>query len=148
MNGQSQNTNTHFQHSLSTKANPSVIWKIWTDVAEWPRWDQGLKAASMKGPFQLGAKGRLVPDKGPKSRFKITQFEEGRSYTMRTNLPLGSLEIHRYLKQKDGQWYFTHEVRFRGLLKNWFGKKFGERYRKLLPEVMQSIEEIAESHRS
>lgn len=138
-------TATSFSHTLSTTAPSDTIWKIWTDVPNWPEWDAGLREAMLKGPFEVGTKGRLRPDKGPRASFKITALEKGKSYRFETGIPFGKLVIIREMEEKDGILFFTHKVSFTGLFKKFFAKKFGERYRKMLPEVMSTIKHMAES---
>jgi len=133
-----------FQHTEKTTAPSSAIWEIWTNVPNWSNWVSGLKAAELKTKFSEGAKGKLTPDKGPKARFKIVDVTEGIGYTLKTKIPFGWLNAKRTLESKNGSTYFTHEVGFTGLLKKVFFKKFGKRYEKMLPQVMQEISKIAE----
>ncbi len=135
---------TQFSHTVSTTASAEKIWSIWTDVPNWHQWDTGLQSATLDAPFQLGAKGKLVPDRGPKSKFKISALEEGRSYTFKTRIPFGWLIVRRFMEKKDGQLFFTHEVEFTGLFKRAFAKRFGPRYKEMLPVVMQNIKVLAE----
>ena len=137
-------TNTHFSHAITTTARPETIWSIWTDVSNWHTWDDGLKTAELDGPFAIDTHGRLIPDKGPKSKFVITDLVPGQSYTFRTKLPLGSLYVKRFLTEQNGQTVFTHEVWFTGLTKGIFGRALGRNYRTILPTVMQKINAIAE----
>ena len=80
------------------------------------------KQVRSAGSFVLGAKGRLIPLKGPKARFKITQFDPGKSYTFKTKLPFGGLYVKRYWEQKEGKTFFTHEVWFDGWSARFFAK--------------------------
>jgi len=137
-------TNKHFWNTLETTADPSDIWSIWTNVNQWKTWDSGLKDAMMNEAFQLNAKGEIISLEGRKSKFKIVEIEEGVSYTFKTNLPLGGLYVKRYLSQKNGLNYFTHEVWFKGLTSGIFAKMFGTKFKEMLPEVMANIQEIAE----
>lgn len=105
-----QSTNTRFSHSLRTSASPERIWQIWADVPNWYTWDSGLKSARLDGDFVLNATGRLTPDRGRSSKFKIVAFEAGRSYTFRTRLPLGGLYVKRTLSAEADGTVFTHEV--------------------------------------
>lgn len=146
LNAKTQDSSPHtFSFTLRTHAPSSVIWETWTDVDRWHEWDLGLKEASLEGKFELGAKGKLVPDKGPRAKFKIVSLQEGRSYAFRTGLPLGSLEVERYLEQKGHELEFTHKVKFKGLTKGIFAKSFGKRYQELLPKVLNKIKSIAET---
>ena len=140
-----QQTNYHFKRTDSTTASSIKVWNIWTDVANWKQWDKGLKEAVLKGDFKVGAKGKLIPDKGPKSKFIITEVIPEQSYTFKTKIPFGWLVIKRYLEVREGVTYFTHDVRFTGLLKKALGNKLGKSYRAMLPSVMNEIKSIAES---
>lgn len=138
-------SNKHFWHTLETSASPDIIWKIWSDVPNWKDWDDGLKDAKLKGEFKKGTKGFIFPKKGRKSKFKIVEFEEGKSYTFKTNLPLGGLYVKRTLEVRDGKTFFTHEIWFKGITKRIFAKALGQDFREILPEVMEKIKLIAET---
>ena len=140
-----QPTGYRFSHTDSTSASPDRIWDIWTDVPNWKQWDTGLKEARLEGDFATGAKGTLIPDRGPKSRFVISELVPGQSYTFRTRIPFGWLVVKRTLKTAPDRTYFTHDVEFTGLLKRVLGQRLGRRYRVMLPTVLQTIKQIAEA---
>jgi hypothetical protein len=142
--GISQKTLTEFKYTEYTTASAESIWKIWTDVPNWQQWDDGLKAAELQGAFVTGAKGKLIPDKGPRARFFIAALEEGKSYTFKTKFPFGFLVIKRTLSTENELTAFTHEVSFTGLLKKPFARSLGKRYQTMLPEAMLKIKMIAE----
>jgi len=141
--GQTQ-SNKHFWHTMETSASPSDIWKIWTDVPNWKDWDSGLKDAEMTDDFRLDAKGIIISLEGRKSKFTVVEYEEGKSYTIKTKLPLSSLYVKRFWEEKNGKIYFTHEVWFKGLTAGIFAKAFGGEFRKMLPVVLENIKKIAE----
>jgi hypothetical protein len=139
-----QQSNTHFSYTIETTAPPEAIWRIWTDVPNWKTWDDGLKTAELDGPFIANTKGALIPDKGPQSRFVLTEVVPGQTYTFRTKLPLGALYVKRLLSMQNGKTAFTHEVWFTGLTKGIFGRALGRNYRQILPGVMEKIRVLAE----
>lgn len=139
-------SNKHFWHTVETTAKPSEIWAVWMDVPNWKNWDTGLKDASAKEPLRLGTKGTILSLENRKSKFKVVEFTEGKSYTYKTKLPLGSLYVKRYVQTKNGTTTFTHEVWFKGLTAGIFAKAFGEKFRKMLPDVLLNIKKIAEAN--
>lgn len=139
-----QQTNTHFSHTLGTLAPPARIWQLWSDVPNWPRWDNVLKTAKLNGPFATGTSGMVIPDRGLRAHFTLTDVVPGQTYTIRTKLPLGSLNVKRTLTKQNGQTVFTHEVWFDGFSSGFFGWALGKRYRTILPDVMQRIKTLAE----
>lgn len=137
-------TNKHFWHTETTTATPEKIWTIWTDIPNWKNWDTGLKNAEIKNKFQLNTKGFIYSLEDRKSKFKVVEYIEGKSYTFKTNLPLGGLYVKRYLVVKDGITHFTHEVWFKGITAGIFAKVFGKDFRNKLPTVLTNIKNIAE----
>jgi hypothetical protein len=144
MQTQAQQTNYHFSHTDSTISSSDKIWQVWTDVPNWKQWDKGLKEANLEGEFKVGTKGKLVPDKGPKSNFVISELIPNKSYTFKTKIPFGWLIIKRTLEVKEGRTFFTHDVEFTGFLKKILGNKLGKNYRAMLPGVLTEIKLIVE----
>lgn len=134
----------HFWHTIETTASPENIWKIWTDVPNWYAWDAGLKQAEMSDNFDLNAKGIITSLENRKSKFKIVALEPGKSYTFKTKLPLSGLYVKRTLEIKNGKTFFTHEVRFSGLTSGIFANMFGEKFKAMLPDVMNNVKKLAE----
>lgn len=137
-------SNQHFWHTSTTSAAPEKVWELWTDVPQWKSWDTGLSDANMEGQFQLNSTREIISLEGRTSKFKVVEFTDGESYTFRTKLPLGSLCVKRYLSTEGGKTTFTHEVWFTGLTKGIFAKAFGEKFRAMLPEVLENIKHLAE----
>lgn len=138
-------TNHHFSFTIGIENKQDKVWQILTDVPNWKHWDTELKEASLEGAFCLGAKGVLTPLKGPQLKFYISELVENQSYTFKTNMPLGWLEIKRTLKTENNVTYFTDDIAFTGLLKNFFGILLGRKFRKVLPEVMDNFKKLAET---
>lgn len=133
----------HFWHTLETPASPAQVWQVWTAVDQWKEWDLGLKDAEMRSPFGLGAKGTIISLEGRRSTFKVVAFQEGQSYTFRTPLFLSSLYVRRYWLVEDGKTWLTHEVWFKGLTASLFAKRFGPKFRQVLPEVVENVSKKA-----
>jgi len=134
-----------FSHSTTTKASPQTIWAIWTDVENWANWDTELRSAQLEGSFQLGAKGLLVPKKGVKSAFEITEYVPNQSYAFTTKLPLAKLKVRRFLAETEPATKFVHEVSFSGLLGGLWSLILGGTFKDALPKVMENLRRLAEA---
>jgi Polyketide cyclase / dehydrase and lipid transport len=145
INNSSTPTPRHFWHTLSTNASSEAVWRVWTTVSEWHTWDKGLKSAALQGAFVLNAEGSIVSQNGSTSRFRITTFEDGISYTFSTALPLATLHVKRTLSQRNQRQEFTHEVWFDGLLGGIFAQMLGKNFMAILPNVMQEVKVLAEA---
>ncbi len=140
-------TNTHFYHSEESKASRDIIWDIWCDVAHWNQWDTGLADAKMDTPFSLNKEGLIISHNGRKSKFTVIEFHELSSYTIRTKLPLGILDVRRSMVPSgNGSWIITHDVCIHGASKWFFGVLLGKKFRRLLPDVVRNVKRIAEEY--
>lgn len=136
-------TDKHFWYTTTTTAPVSGVWEIWTDVPNWSLWDAGLQEATLAGPFVLGAKGTIVSD-GRKSKFTVVALTPGKSYTIKTKLPLGGLYVRRLFTETAEGNTITHEVWFKGLTSGVFARALGRNFRAMLPAVVEKVKEIAE----
>lgn len=140
-----EGTNRAFSHEVRTDASPEAIWTLWTDVTSWKDWDKGLKDAEIENAFTLGAQGKIIPHSGPSSRFKITEYIEGKSYAFETNLPFAKLEVRRIFVSRQPT-IFRHEVRFKGLFAGVWAGRFGPGFRAALPPTMEGLAVLAEQN--
>lgn len=134
-----EGTNSLFKHSVTVKASPERVWSIWMDVANWPTWDPLIKESSSAGPLKLGVQGRVVPQKGLPSRFKIVSFEPRIKWALEASLIAAKLKITRSLTIQGDFTTFTHEVEFSGFASSIFANLLGPEFRVALPEVMNRL---------
>lgn len=57
------------------------LWALLTDVDAWPSWGPSVRQATLDGDrLGPGATGTVVPAVGPALSFRITSWQEGRSW--------------------------------------------------------------------
>lgn len=67
--------------------NRGAVWRIWTDINNWPLWHGDLDDCKMVGPFEVGNHFMLKP-KGMKAvKIMITDINQGYSFTDCTVFP-------------------------------------------------------------
>lgn len=137
-------TNYHFKHSILVNNSKEKIWNYLIDVSRWKEWDSELNHAEISGSFVTGTSGILVPKKGPKLKFYLSEIIPNKSYTFVTKMPVGALVIQRILEENEQQIRFTDNIQFTGFLKRTFGILLGKGFRAVLPKVMQQFSELAE----
>src|SRR5689334_20120487 len=49
------------EHSIETTAAPEAVWRLWSDVGDWPRWNADLERAALSGPFAEGSAVTMYP---------------------------------------------------------------------------------------
>ncbi len=137
-------SNFHFNYSITVNNSQEKVWAFLTNVERWKDWDTELTESSLLGEFKLGAKGTLKPKKGFKLQFYISELTPNTSYTFRTKMPVGYLEIKRSLQQKGDFVTFNDEIQFTGFLKKVYGFLLGKGFRAVLPAVMENFKTLVE----
>lgn len=123
---------------------PVVIDRVWSEVDKWHLWDPDTKKALLNGPFEVGAKGRIVPSKGMGVPMVVTERTEGRSFTVEGYIPLFRMHFeHTVIPISNGS-EVTHRVWFSGLFAFLFGPNVAKQVRQGLPRTMQSLKLYAE----
>jgi hypothetical protein len=49
------------EHRIETTASPAIIWKFFSDVQRWKRWNAGIERIEMRGPFVAGTEFLMTP---------------------------------------------------------------------------------------
>jgi hypothetical protein len=130
--------------SRTTKATKEQIWKLWTDVTNWKKWDNDVEDSKLYGDFKDGTQGILKPSGGPKTKFITTDVIHPEKFTLRSNLPLCTMDfIHTMSETKDGL-TITHKVILKGLLSFFFSKIIGKKIAKGLPYAVENLISLAE----
>ena len=145
MNTVNIQSNYHFSISITIENTLPKVWETLIDVESWHIWDTEIVSAQLKGKFEVGSKGIMIPKKGPKLDFYISEIILHKTYTFRTKMPLGWLVIERTIAQKNDSVIFTDDIQFTGILKQLFGLLLGKGFIKVLPEVMQNFKKLAKS---
>lgn len=137
------------KYSVETTAKQSTIWRLWSDVENWKRFDTLLEYSRLDEGhyFEPGATGVIKADGANKTGFKLTQVTPGVSFTETLFVPLYQrIELKRYFeKSESGQTIFTHEVVFKGRLRFLIYAAAASQFKKELPLVMGRLKAVAES---
>lgn len=137
------------KYSVETTAKKSTIWRLWSDVEHWNKFDTLLEYSHLdQGQvFELGATGVIKADGAGKTRFELTEVTSGVSFTEKLFVPLyQSIELKRYFEKSDqGKTIFTHEVVFKGRLRFLIYMVASGSFKSELPLVMGRLKDVAEA---
>jgi hypothetical protein len=76
--------------TMQVKASPEQVWRIWSDVGTWSRWNPDVLSASIDGPFATGATGQMTTKAGGRHAITLGPVRPGRSFELETSpIPLG-----------------------------------------------------------
>lgn len=129
---------------IETEATKEQIWKVWSDVQNWNKWDNEVKSSEIKGKFEQGTIGILKPKNGPKSKFKLEYVNYPIEFISRSSLPLAKMDVTHKLTEINGKLFLTHGVEIRGVTSFLFSKIIGKKIIEELPKALRNLSKMAE----
>lgn len=126
----------------TTKASPEAIYKMWTNVASWPKQDSSISSASIDGPFKVGSKITLKPKGSPTVKVTIKQVSPNQGFTSQGKLPLAKLQFIHTIQPDGKHTKFTQSVVISGPLTGLFSRLMGKNMQKNLKARMKKMVEL------
>ncbi len=133
-----------FKETITINAPAEKIFQCYENVSEWHVWDTEIQSASIEGDFQVGAIGKLKPQKGLEAKIEITESTKPTSFTVVSKLPLCLMTFEHHLVEKDNQTEVTHAVSFKGITAFLFGRLIGSGIKKGLPVTLTGLKQFVE----
>jgi len=132
------------KEEIIINALPATIFERYADVASWKEWDSEVKESMLSGEFSEGSIGVLIPIKGPKAKFKLTEVTFNKSFTSQAKLPLCTMDFHHTLEATGYSTKVVHSVSFSGATSFLFGRLIGSQIKKSLPGTLKGLKDICE----
>jgi uncharacterized protein YndB with AHSA1/START domain len=124
-------------------ATPAEVWKVWTDVANWPRWDVSKEMARLDGPFAAGTQGWAKQRGNLGGPFTIVAVEPDRRWTSECPVPLGKIVFdHTIEPQDDERVLVAKEVEVHGGFAAMFRLLFAAKMRRDITESFAALQRI------
>jgi len=75
-------TKNSFSFTIDISAPPPLVWKIMSDVVNWPQWTPTVRKVHRKdsGPLRVGSAAWVFQPKIPPARWRVTWVEEGHGF--------------------------------------------------------------------
>jgi hypothetical protein len=121
------------------------IWKLWTDVNNWPTWHGDLEYCKMNGPFKVGNYFILKPKGAPAVKISLVEIKEGRKFTDCTHFWGAKMyDTHEIEETKDGI-RLTNTLVVTGVLKFIWIKLVAQNVALTVPQEMEALVSLAQS---
>lgn len=133
------------EHKTTILATPTVLFRIYEDVANWHTWDPDTKRAYLDGPLQLGSKGKLTPTKGNTVPMKVTEVTKDRSFTVESKIPLFRMVFEHELNSTPSGTEVVHRVTLSGPLLLILGRMLAKQIDAGLPVTLHNLKQLAEA---
>lgn len=131
-------------NTQTTTAHCDQVWRVWSDVANWPAWDDALDWATIDGPLVEGATVTLKPKGGPRSMSTVHDVVVGERFADRSRLPGARLTFMHDVRTHDAVTKITHSVDITGPLTFVWSRVLGNKIAAGLPAAMAKLAATAE----
>ena len=125
-------------HTIVTKeVTKEQMWKLFSDVNNWPNWDAGVDYAELIGKFEKGNHFMFQPKGGPKLKLAIVEAIENQKFTDCTMFPLATMYGEHTLEEVANGLKITTTMSINGPLAFLWRKMVAQKIVDGLPNDMQ-----------
>jgi hypothetical protein len=133
------------EHSTETIAAPETIWKLWSDVADWPRWNADLDRAELAGPFAAGSAITMFPREDDPIELTIAEAEAPERFVDQADLgPVVVRTTHRIERLGGDRSRIVYRMEITGPEADTLGPQIGPRITANFPDVLETLAAVAE----
>jgi len=109
----------NFKYSVKFKnENIEKIWKIWSEVENWNKWDKSIKKSYLNWDFEKWITWYIIPTKWPKIKFILEEVIKNKKFTNVSKLPFCKIKFIHTINN----WELSHCFEFSWLLSWLFSK--------------------------
>jgi hypothetical protein len=120
-----------------------IVWGLWTDINNWPRWHGDLEYCRLEGPFAVGNHFFLKPKGVRPVKIVLTEIEEGRKFTDCTIFPGAKMFDTHALEETSKGLMLTNTLVVTGPLKWLWIKLVAQNVANTVPDEMEALVNLA-----
>jgi uncharacterized protein YndB with AHSA1/START domain len=134
-----------YEHSVETTAAADVVWRLWSDIAGWPRWNDGVEQITIDGPFAAGTTFTMTPPGDEAIRMRLTEVVPGQLFT--DEMDAGDFvvrTVHRLEPAAGGRTRIIYRTEISGPAADQAGPQLGPAITADFPGVVAALAKLAE----
>ncbi len=136
--------NPMWQHaySIETNASPEAIWKLFSDVPNWKKWNAGIESIEIQGPFSAGTVFIMTPPGQEPLFSRLVEVRENEAFVDETRVDdVVVLVTHRIDSLASGRTCVTYAVQVSGPSAEEIGRAVSSDF----PDVLKALVALAQS---
>jgi len=135
-----------FEHTLECPATPEEVWRVYTDIDDWPQWNGGVELLELAGPFEAGTSGMVTPRGQEPLPFVLISADPGRGYVSETAIAdTVVLRTSNTLEPlPGGGTRIVAQLAMHGPAAEYFGTSFGPAFAAGVPGTLQALAKSAQ----
>ncbi len=134
---------TRSHSKLYQGVNKEDIWRILTDVNNWPRWHGDLEYCKMEGAFEVGNHFMLKPKGVSAVKIELVKIEQGRQFTDCTKFFGAKMYDTHSLEERSDGLLLRNELVVTGPLKWLWIKLVAQNVADTVPDEMEALVNLA-----
>jgi len=134
-----------YEHSVETTAAPEVLWRHWSDVAAWPKWNQGIEEIQIDGPFAVGTTFTMTPPGEDPITLRLVEIVPQERFT--DEMDAGDFvvrTVHRLEPAGAGTTRVVYRTELTGPAADQVGPQIGPAITADFPQVLAGLIKLAE----
>ena len=134
-----------YERSIETSAAPEAVWRLWSDIAGWPRWNDGIEKIEIGGPFAVGSTFTMTPPGDEPIRMRLVQIVPGELFT--DEMDGGGFTVrtvHRLEPAPGGRTRISYRTEISGPSADDVGPQLGPAITADFPDVLAALAKRAE----
>ncbi len=135
---------TPLEHVETTRASAATLWSCWIDVGTWSEWAGWVGSATLEGPFEIGAHGRVGETTGYRTTFTVATLDAPYAQEFIVHIFGADVHMSREIVDESEVTTFKHSVWITGRLRRVWVRPLKRRGGELA-ESMRRLATYAES---
>ena len=135
-------TASQVEHSVETTASAQAIWRLFSDVPGWKRWNPGIQAIQISGPFAVGTTFQMTLPSGDVITSVLREVRPNEAFVDETEV--GDLLVrvsHRIESLAQGHRRIVYDLKAIGPGAAEMGPAIASDF----PDVLRALVSLAES---
>jgi uncharacterized protein YndB with AHSA1/START domain len=135
-----------YEYSIETVATPEAVWRRWTEMADWPQWNDGIATIEVDGAFAVGTAFRMTPPGEEPIAMRLTEVVPGELFT--DEMDGGDFvvrTVHRLVPLEGGGTRIVYRTEITGPAAGDVGPALGPAITADFPDVLAALAKVAQT---
>jgi hypothetical protein len=137
----------NIEANAESRGSPETVFRLWTEVANWPHWNQDIAMAKLEGPFASSTRGVIELKNCKPVPFTIAHVEQNKCFSIVVKKWFTTVvyrfQVH-YLPEK--KVHITWQIVVGGLCAPIWRYTWGKKLQKSLPLSLRSFVDVVQRH--
>jgi uncharacterized protein YndB with AHSA1/START domain len=133
-----------YEHAVEADVMAGAVWRAWTDIESWGKWNADIEAIRIDGAFEVGARIEMTPRGADPVVLRITEARPGKGFVDEADLGGAVVTTtHRIEGLPDARVRIVYRTEITGPAADELGPEIGPAITADFPETLAALVEFA-----